>query len=75
MRGEQRAARVDFVQMLDGRPRDGQPIISRRPASDFIQNNKCARPRLIQNRGGFDHLDHKGRLPARQIVGGPDAAE
>ena len=34
-----------------------------------------ARRRLVEDGGGFDHLDHEGRPAARQIVGRADARE
>ena len=75
MRGEQRAAAIDGVQMLDRRPGDGQPVIGRRAAADLIQDDQRARAGLVQDRRRLHHLHHEGGAPARQIVGGADAAE
>ena len=75
MRGEQRAAAVDLVQMLERRPGDREPVEGRGAAADLVEDDEGARARLVEDRGGLDHLDHEGRAPAREIVGGADAAE
>ena len=72
---EQTAAMIDFMQMLQHSPGDGQTVISRRPPSDFIQNDQCAFPCVSQNRRSFHHFDHKGRTPRRQIICRADPAE
>ena len=75
MRGKQRAASVGFVQMLHRRPSNRQPVIGRGAAPDLVQNNQGPIIGLIQNRRRFDHFNHKGRPPPRQIVRGPNPAE
>ena len=45
------------------------------PAADLIENDQRARAGLIEDGGSFDHLDHEGRAPAGEIVGGADARE
>ncbi len=72
---KQRAAPVAVVQMFEGGPGDGQAIIGRRTAPDFIEDHQRVFVGLIQDRRRFDHLDHKGRPPPGQIVGCPHAAE
>ena len=46
--GEQCAAAVRFVQMLDRRPRDGEAVESGGAASDFIQDDERAVARLLR---------------------------
>jgi hypothetical protein len=65
VRGEQRAAAVDVVQMLQGRPGDRQAIERRRAAADLVQDDETSRRRLVEDGGGLDHLDHEGGTPAR----------
>src|SRR5438034_572573 len=75
MRDEQRAAAVLFVQMLDRRPGDRQPVEGRGAATDLVENDQRARPRLIEDRGGLDHFHHEGGAAAGEIVGGADPGE
>src|SRR5277367_5702100 len=75
MRREEGAAAVDLVQVLEGGPGDRQSVEGRRAAADLVENDKGTWPRLVQDRGGFYHLDHKGRAAARQIVSRADPAE
>ena len=75
MRGEQRAALIDVVQVLDRRPGDRQPVEGGGAAADLVQDDQRAAARLIEDGGGLHHLDHEGGAPARQIVGGADARE
>ena len=44
-----------------------------RPISSRMTSARVAG--LVQDRRGLDHLDHEGRAPARQVVGGADPAE
>ena len=75
MRREEGAAAVDVVEMLDRGPGDREPVEGRGAAADLIENDERALGRLVEDRRGLDHLDHEGRAPARQIVGGADPAE
>ena len=43
MRGEQRAAFVDFVQVLDRRPGNRQAVEGRGAAADLVEDDKRAR--------------------------------
>ena len=52
-----------------------EPVEGRGAAADLVEDDKRARPRLVEDRRGLDHLDHKGRAAASQIVGGADPAE
>ena len=44
-----------------------------RPISSRMTSERAAR--LVQDRRRLDHLDHEGRAPAREVVGGADARE
>ena len=72
---EKRAAAVRVMQMFQRRPCDGQPVIGRGAAPDFVQDHQRMIIGLIQDRGSLDHLDHKGGPPPRQIVRRPNATE
>ena len=41
MRGEQRAAAVDLMQMLDRRPGDGEAVEGRGAAADLVENDEA----------------------------------
>ena len=75
MRGEERAAAVDVVQVFKRCPGDGKPVIGRRSAPDLVENDDGAVVGLVQDRGGLDHLDHEGRAAPREVVGRADPAE
>ena len=75
MRGEQRAAAIAVVQMLDRGPGDGQAVEGCGAATDLVENDQSALARLIEDRRRFHHLDHEGRASARYVVGGADARE
>ena len=70
---EQGAAAIGLMQVLDRRPGDRQPVESRGAAPDLVEDHERAPAGLIEDRCGLDHLDHEGRAPAREIVGGADA--
>ena len=73
--GKQRPAFVDVVQMFQRRPGDREAVEGGGAAADLVENHQAVRCRLVEDGRGLDHLDHEGRSPARQIVGGADAAE
>ena len=75
MRGKQRPAAVDVVQMLQRGPGNRQPVIGGRAAPDFVQNDQRPVIGLVQDRRRFDHFDHEGRPPPRQIIRRADPAE
>ena len=75
VRREQRAAAIGLVQVLDRRPGDRQAVEGRGAAADLVEDDERALARLVEDRRGLDHLDHEGRAPAREIVGGADARE
>ena len=73
--GEEGAAPVDLVEMLDRRPGDGEAVEGGGAAADLVEDDERARPRLVEDGGGLDHLDHEGRAAAGEIVGRADPAE
>ena len=75
VRGENGAAAGLFVQVLDSGPGDGKTVPGGRAAADFIEDDETFGGRLVQDRGGFDHLDHEGGAPAREIIRGADPGE
>ena len=75
MCGEEGAAAVDIVQMLQRSPGDGQAIIRGCPAPNLVQDHQRPVVSLIQDRRRFHHFDHKGGSPPRQVVRCANAAE
>ena len=73
--GKQHARPRDIVQELDRRPGDRQAVEGRGAAADLVEDDERALARLIEDGRRLHHLDHERRAPARQIVGGADAAE
>ena len=73
--GEQCAAAIALVQMLDRGPGDGKPVECCCAAADLIEDDERSLARLIEDRRGLHHLDHEGRAPARDVVGRPHARE
>ena len=63
------------MQVFDGRPGDGQAVVGRGAAPDFVKEDERSWGSGIQDGGSLGHLYHKRRAPARQIVAGPDAGE
>jgi hypothetical protein len=75
MGGEQGAAAVGVVQVLDRRPGDREPVEGRGAAADLVENHQRARGRLVEDRGGLDHFHHEGGAPAGEVVGRTHAGE
>lgn len=75
MRGEEAAAAIGLMQVLDGGPGDRKTVERRGAAADLVEDDEGTVTRLVEDRRRFHHLDHEGRAPARQIVGGADARE
>jgi len=44
-------------------------------AADFVQQHQAVAAGVVQDVGGFRHLDHEGRTPAGQVVAGTDTRE
>ena len=72
---EQHTHACDFVQVLHGRPGDGQTVEGCGASADLVEDHERALGRLIEDRRGLHHLDHERRSTSREIVCGADAAE
>ena len=68
--GTDRSCRYSTVAHAIERPSN---VAVPRPISSRMTSERSRR--LIEDRGGLDHLDHERRAPARQIVGRADARE
>src|SRR5439155_9061179 len=75
VRGEERLGPGARMQVFDGRPGDGQAVVGRGAAPDFVKEDERSWGSGIQDGGGLGHLYHKRRAPASQIVAGADAGE
>ena len=53
----------------------GEAVVGARAAADLVHQDQALRSRVVQDVGGFAHLDHEGRLAAREVVAGADAGE
>jgi len=58
--GEERPRPDAAVDILQHRPRDGQPVIGGGAAPDLVQDQQRARRCLVQDRRRLDHLCHEG---------------
>ena len=74
VRSEERLA-VDADQVLRDGPGDRQAIVGARAAPDLIQHHQAPAGCIIEDVGGFVHLDHEGGLAARQLVVRADPGE
>src|SRR3546814_6098072 len=68
VRSKEATASGDLMHSLHHGPGKRKPVIGRRAAPDFIQNDEAPLGCLTENRGGFDHFDHEGGASPRQIV-------
>jgi hypothetical protein len=50
-------------------------VEGRGAAADLVHQHQAAFGGVMQDGGRFGHLDHEGRTPAGQVVGGADAGE
>ena len=55
--------------------RDGHTVISGCSTSDFIEKHQRTLRKIMQNHGCLQHLHHKRRLAARNIVRSTDTSE
>ena len=74
-REEHLRSRGAIVQLLDDRPRDGQPVERGGPAADLVEQHEAARREVVEDRRRFDHLHEERRLAAGEVVLGADARE
>src|SRR5262249_53352715 len=77
VRGEESFGRASLSckQIFGNRPGDRDAIISACPSAYLIENNQGPWRYVVENIGSFGHLNHKGRLAARQVVARPNARE
>ncbi len=75
MRGEKRAAADVRGDVLGDRPGEAQAVERAGAAADLVENHQAAVGGVVQNVGGFGHLDHEGGLAAVDFVAGADAGE
>ena len=75
VRREQRPRAHLAVDELRRRAGDGEAVGRRGAATDLVEEDERVRGGVVEDVGQFRHLAHKGRLPARDVVGGPDAGE
>ena len=75
MGGEEGAGAQTVMQRLQHRPGDGEAIPCRGAAPHLIENDKAARPGLVQDGRRLGHFHHEGGTPAGQIIRGADAGE
>ena len=61
--------------MLGDCPGEAQPVEGRRAAADLVEDDEAARRGAVQDVRRLLHLDHEGRLAARDVVGRADAGE
>ena len=75
MRGKERLGPAGGVDVFDHRPRDGETVIGRGAAANFIQQDQRARRGRIEDRRRLGHFHHESGAAARQIVAGADAGK
>ena len=63
------------LQLFHDGPGKSQPVKSRRPAADLVEQDQAARRAGVEDGGGLGHFDHERGAAARQIIGGADARE
>ena len=62
-------------QVLGHRPGDAQPVEGGGAAAHLVEHDQALRGGVVQDVRRLLHLDHEGRLPARDVVGRADARE
>ncbi len=75
VRGEERAAAGDVVEVLGDSPGNGEAIEGGGAATDFIEDDEGIFAGVVEDERGFVHFHHEGGLAAREVIGGTDAAE
>ena len=75
VRGEQRRAPVLLEQVARDGPGQRQAVEGGGAAADLVHQHQARRRGVVQDVGGLGHLDHEGRAPAGEVVGGADARE
>ncbi|MNP98267.1 hypothetical protein D3C85_108810 [compost metagenome] len=62
-------------QALGRRPCQGQTVEGAGAAPDFVHQHQTALGGVVQDVGGFAHLDHEGRTATGQVIAGTDSSE
>ena len=73
--GGKKSKRVAALGKFCESPCQGQTIVGAGTPANFIRKHQAVGCGVVENVGGFRHLDHEGRAPAGQIVGSADAGE
>jgi len=73
MRREERLGARVGMDLFDGRPRNRQPIVGRRSASDFVEQDQRLWCRSVQYRSRLRHLNHERRAATREVIRRADA--
>src|SRR6056300_698838 len=63
------------VQVFSHGPGDTDAVKSGGSAADLIEDNQTAWGGMVEDVGGFCHLNHERRLPAGQVVTGANPGE
>ena len=75
VRGKQRVGAIAVRQV----PRAGlgqrEAIVGRGAAADLVHQHQRLRGGVVEDVAGLAHLDHEGRLAAREVVAGADAGQ
>jgi hypothetical protein len=75
MGGEQRVGRDCLAQGLGGGPGERQTVKGACASTDFVEQHQAVGRGVVQDIGGFGHLDHKGGAATGQVIGGANAGE
>jgi len=63
------------MNVFHNRPGDGYTVVGAGASTDFVQDEQRAGRGMMEDICGFDHLDHKGRLPGMDFILCTDAGE
>ncbi len=75
MRREQSEGMVLRRQLHGAGLGEGETVVGRGAAADFVHQHEAVPRRVVQDIRRLAHLDHEGRLAARQIIARADARE
>ena len=76
--GSEEGAGAQFwmvVDVLDDGPGDGETVVGAGATADLVEHQQAAVGGVVEDVGRFDHLHHKGRLPAVDLIRCADAGE
>src|SRR5207244_9450219 len=75
VRGEKHAAADLIVQILGNGPSQTHAVVGAGAAADLIEDHQAAVGGVVEDVGGFGHLDHESAAAPGQLVAGADARE